>query len=88
MAKLEQPTWLSVESVSVKINGVNKPAMGEYTGEYTGSSLPTLLQITYGTIFWAQSVPLPAESMLLKRGFTAMKDCSWREELCFKEASQ
>ena len=37
LAKLEQPTWLSVELVSVKINGVNKPGMGEYTGEHTGS---------------------------------------------------
>lgn len=31
LAKLEQPTWLSVESVSIKINGVNKPGMDECT---------------------------------------------------------
>lgn len=30
-AKLEQTTWLSVESVSIKINGVNKPGRGECT---------------------------------------------------------
>lgn len=29
---MKPPTWLSVESASVKIHGVNKPGVGEYAG--------------------------------------------------------
>lgn len=48
--QLEQPTWLSTELVSVKINGVREPALGEYTSERLVSHLPTLLQIAYGIV--------------------------------------
>jgi len=81
---LEPPTWLSGDSLSVKIHGVNKKGTGEYAGECAGSQLPAPLQMTYGNIFRAQ----PAERMPPKSGLMAAKDCPWREELPFKEASR
>lgn len=41
-----------------------------------------------GIVLWAQREASPAERMLLKRGFTAMKGCPWSEEQHFKEVSR
>lgn len=73
---------LGTDLASVKTTGVNKPAMGEHTGEHLHSSLSPPLHTTDGIVLWA--VSLPAEGIPLKSRFMALKGCPWREEQHFK----